>query len=205
MRVSLEQAACDALAAWLQGQLDADLHEDVVVEPRWFEVDRQLPARAISIIAAGPRKLEFDDPVALVTAPGSTSAKTLISWSLGWVEQAVQLDAWATRDAELDSLVARLDAPLNAGQRPLGLRNPDPISTGLVLQLAGEWEECTASIAFGETSRTQTPGSAVEGEWRATVRGTAHLRLAVKAESAKIARIRIQNLLDGNVETTTIT
>jgi hypothetical protein len=197
---TIEQAICDSLADWLSNAFITDGGADVVVEPRWFEVDRPLPARAVSIILAGSRKVEFSETTPVTTVRNGDNVD--VAWSVGWVEQALQLDVWATRDSHLDTLLSRLDAPLNAGMRPLGKRNPDPVGAGLTIQLTGVWEDCTATLAFAETNRIVNPGSAVEGEWRATLRGTAHARLVVRASSPRLARVLIQNLLDGVVETT---
>lgn len=203
MFVSLEQAICDALASWLESQLAGDGEDDVVVEPRWPDVDRQLPPRAITVILAGPRKLDWDQPTIVARYPAPNANTARVAWSVGWLEQSLQLDVWAHHDVELDSLLARLDRPLNAGMRPLG-GNVDPVAAGLTIPLSGDWDGFTATLAFGEATRTTSPGTAVEGEWRATVRGVAQARLAIVADSPRLARIRINNKLDGVVETTEI-
>src|SRR5689334_9544536 len=123
--VSIQQAARNALAAWLTSELaPAGGGSGVTVEPRWFEPDQQLPARAISIIGAGPRQVEWLEPDILAQAENAENpAQIDITWQLGAVQQRVQLDVWAQSDVELDDLVARLDRSLNAGERGIAAAN----------------------------------------------------------------------------------
>lgn len=205
MPTSIQQAACDALAAWLQLQLDGDGEDPVIVEPRWFEPSRDLPPLAVTVIPAGERSVIWDDPVLLRQDDGTTAAKVSGLWAVGWVEQPLQLDVWATHDVGLDSLRARLEGPLNRGAAPLGGR-VDPFGAGLVVPLADEWDTFTASIYFDQSAIAQTPDSVNTAEWRATARGKASMRLALRAESPRMARVLLKSRLDSaDTETTIIT
>lgn len=191
--VSVQQAAANALATWLSTQLAA-VDGGVVVEPRWFEADRQLPPKAISIIPAGPRSIEWLAPSLLTqTNNGATQVDTV--WALGFVQQPVQLDAWAPSDVELDDLVNRLDAALNQGQMGLGLALANPAANGLQLNLADGWAPGTADIAFDAPSIDETPSSVGETRWRATYRGQVNCLLTQAATTARIATLTLKQRL----------
>lgn len=190
--VTIQQAARDALAAWLTTELSAVA--GLVVQPRWFSVDVPLPAKAISIIDAGPRRIEWTDPEVLATTV--IDAKTVEGvWAIGDVQQRVQLDVWAQSDVELDDLVARLDTALNARARGLGIANVDPVGAGLLLNLPGLWAPGIVDFAFDEPDVDQTADSANQAEWRATYRGAASMRLTAKAISPRLARIALKQRL----------
>ncbi len=199
--VSITQAARNALAVWLAAELSAV--SGLVVEPRWFEVDRQHPAKSITVIDAGPRKIEWTDPVALTSADVVDPALVEVTWGLGYIDQRVQLDVWAPSDVELDDLMARLEAPLNAGTRALGVgTNHDPFGIGVLLALADGWAPGTVDFTFDEPNADQTADAANQAEWRASYRGVARLQLVAKATSPKLARIIVrQRISEAPVDT----
>ncbi len=203
--VTITQACRNALAAWLTTELAPTGGGDgVVVEPRWFEVDRTLPARAISIIDAGPRRIEWTDPEQLIVTAGDPGFVD-VTWGLGYIEQRIQLDVWAQSDVELDDIMARLDIALNAGQRALGgtSTNVEPCAVGLLLALADGWAPGTVDFTFDEPSTDQTADTANQGEWRAMYRGVALARLTQVATSPKLARLNLsQRMGTGPVDTT---
>lgn len=200
--VTITTAARTALATWLVAELAPVAGGDgVVIEPRWFEVDRKLPPRSISIIDAGPRKIEWTDPEQIIvtnTDPGFVE----VTWGLGYVEQRIQLDVWAPSDVELDDIMARLDISLNAGARALAgaSSNAEPCGIGLLLAMHNGWEPGTVDFTFDEPNVDQTADAANQSEWRATYRGVANARLVQKATSPKLARIIInQRLSAGDI------
>lgn len=202
--VTLQQAARNALAAWLLAELaPVGGGDGVVVEPRWFEADRKLPPIAISIIDAGPRRIEWTDPEQLIVTP-STPGFVEVVWGLGYIEQRVQLDVWTPSDVQRDDVMARLDISLNAGHRSYnGATEPnqDPVGVGLLLALGDGWEPGTVDFTFDEPDFDETADSVNQTEWRAMYRGVATARLTQKATSPKLARISLQQRL----LTTTIT
>lgn len=196
--VTIQQAARNALAKWLRTEL-APVRNGlgVVVEPRWFPKDVELPRYAVSIIDAGPREVEWTDPEILdQTLKGAAHVE--VTWGLGYVTQRLQLDVWTPSDLELDDVVARLDIALNAGQRPMGASNPDPVAVGVLVLLEDGWEGATADLTFDAPETQHTPSSVNESEWRATYRGAASMRLAIKATSARMARVKVHQRLSND-------
>lgn len=213
--VTIQQAARNALSTWLTTELaPAGGGDGVLVEPRWFEPDRPLPARAISIIDAGPRQIEWLEPEVLASVENAENADHIdITWALGAVAQRVQLDVWAQSDVELDDIVARLDRSLNAGERGVEASNVVPFRPGVLLELADGWDPGRVDFLFGEPEIVHTASSVGEGEWRAIYRGRFDGQLVQTATTAKMARLHLDARLreqdpaspDETPETTTIT
>lgn len=189
--VSIQQAARNALAEWLTSEIAS---EDIEIEPRWVESDRPLVSKRITIIDAGPRTVEWLQPEIVAstnvdTEGGEDVVKVDGTWSFGFITQPVQLDVWTQSDVELDDVIARLDAALNAGERGLGLTNVDPFRAGLLLALGCEWVPGNVDFLFEQPVVLQGPASVGEGEWRATYRGRATAQLVQSARSPRLARI----------------
>lgn len=198
--VSLQQAARNALAQYLTDELaPVGGGDGVVVEPRWFEKDRQLPPRAITIINAGPRSIEWTDPEVLETSIKSAT-QAEVTWALGYATQPLQLDVWALEDLALDDIVARLDRHLNVGQAfyretVLGIANTEPFGVGVLLELGDGWESATADFVFDAPDAEPGPDEVMQGQWRAMFRGNVNLRLVQKATSSRMARIHFKQRL----------
>src|SRR5688572_14827495 len=95
--ITIQDAARRALAVWLRSELAAV--DTLVIEPDWFENARELPPKAISIIDAGPRQMEWLQTEILATTnvdlEGATAVKKVdATWNFGFVTQPVQLDVW---------------------------------------------------------------------------------------------------------------
>lgn len=196
--VSLEDAARRALTTWLRAEL-ADVDE-LVVEFDWFERDRDLPPKAISIIDAGPRQMEWLQPEILKTVnvdlEGATPVKKVdATWNYGFITQPVQLDVWAQSKPELKDIIARLDASLNKGARGLGLTNVDLFAPGLQLNLADGWAPGIVDFLFTDPDVLEAPDSVGQGEWRAMYRGRASAQMVQVARSPRIARILLEQRL----------
>lgn len=194
--VTIQQAARNALALWLVTELEA-VPGGIAIEPRWFETGRGLPPKAISIIDAGPRRVEWGDPEVLAQALVGTTLVTA-TWAVGDVEQPVQLDVWAQSDLELDDIMARLDIALNARARGLGVANVEPVGAGLLLHLADGWAPGIVEFAFGEPSTFQTADDANQAEWRAMFKGAASMRLSTKATTPRLARIALKQRISAS-------
>lgn len=193
-RTSIQQAARNALSTWLTAEFSS---EDITIEPRWVEADRQLKPKQITIIDAGPRDIEWLDLEVLAstnvdTEGGEDVAKVDATWNLGFITQPVQLDVWAQTDVELDDIIARLDESLNKGARGLGVTNVDPFAAGLLLTMADGWHPGTVDFLFEEPVILQSPTSVGEGEWRAMYRGRATAQMVQTARSPRIARILLE-------------
>ena len=165
----------------------------LVVQPRWFDGDRALPAKAISIIEAGPASTEWLDPEIVSLTPLGADVATV--WRLAFRTQPLQLDVWARSDVELDDLCARLDTALNRGAAGVGVTNVDPAASGVILALADGWTPCVGDFVFDSTLREPAPDSVQVGEWRATMRGRVVVTLLISATNAKIARINLNQRL----------
>lgn len=188
--VTIQQAARNALARWLIDELAAT-PDGIAIQPRWFEAGRSLPPKSISVIDAGPRKVEWGDPEILAVV-NNGAANVDATWSVGDVEQPVQLDVWAQSDLELDDILARLDVALNARARGLGVSNAEPVGPGLLLNLDDGWAPGTVEFVFDEPSSFSTADDVNVAEWRAMYKGTASMRLCAKATSARIARVSLK-------------
>lgn len=205
--VTLGQAARNALSLYLTTELEPVAGGDgVVVEPRWFEKDRQLPPRAISIINAGPRQLEWLDPeemsVELIGDKDAAAPQAKVAWKLAYMTQPLHLDVWTTSDVDLDDILARLDVSLNKGQGPYNgaleptpITNNDPVMPGVLLALGDGWAPGTSDFLFDSTDAEPSSAQVLEGEWRATLRGVANAMLVVVAQSPRIARFLLQQRL----------
>lgn len=192
--VSIQQAARNALAEWLTSELAS---EDIEIEPRWAESDRPLVSKRITIIDAGPRAIDWLDLEALAlvnvdTEGGEDVVKVDATWNFGFITQPVQLDVWTQSDVELDDVISRLDAALNAGERGLGVANVDPFRAGLLLKLGCEWVPGYVDFLFEAPVVLQGPTSVGEGEWRATYRGRATAQMVQTARSPRLARILLE-------------
>lgn len=196
--ISLQYAARRALAAWLRVELAAV--DGLVVEPDWFERDRELPPKALSIIDAGPRQTEWLQPEILaatnVDIAGPPAMKQVdATWNFGFITQPLQLDVWAPTKPQLDDIIARLDASLNKGARGLGVTNAMPFAPGLQMNLGDGWAPGIADVLFTDPDVLESPDSVGQGEWRAMYRGRATAQMTQVARSPRIARILLEQRL----------
>ena len=189
MNVSVEQAAINALAAWLARSLGSD----TAVSTHWPEPSKKLPARAVTILRAGAPEEEPLDPI-IVGRVATGPHTSLFTWRLRALRQPLQLDIWARHHAVRDDLLARLDVALNAGMgATLGVVNADPVRHGVVVPL-GDGYAGTADCYFDRPEVFDTPDAALRSEFRATARGWAEVDLTVTAPSSRIAVIRFLDL-----------
>ena len=201
MRVSIEQAAQNALARWLTRELDG-----VPVWDRWPEANVRLPAKAVSVLRAGSRRDEALDPepVARRDVEG-IPGHSVFTWRMRACTQPLQLDVWAHTDVERDDLLACLEPALNANKArsipSLGLRSTDPVEQGLTLLLGEGWSGFV-TYWFDAPELTDTPDVVQRSEYRATYRGWAAMNLTIDAESARLARAQVRLRLDGRDEQT---
>jgi hypothetical protein len=193
VKVSVEQAAVNGLARWLEGSLGGDVR----VSTQWPEPSQKLPARVVTILRAGAPDEEPLDPIVVARVDTGTSSPTSVfTWRLRALRQPLQLDVWARHAAARDDLLCRLDEALNAGMRAtLGVQNADPFRHGVVVPLADGWTG-TADCFFDRPEVADTPDAATRSEYRATIRGWAEVDLTLTAPSARLAVIRFLDLAD---------
>jgi hypothetical protein len=193
VKVSVEQAAVNALASWLVRSLGSD----VKVSTHWPEPSQKLPAKAVTILRAGAPDEEPLDPIVVARVdPGTSPPTSLFTWRLRALRQPLQLDVWARHAPARDDLLARLDEALNTGMgATLGALNADPFRHGVVVPLADGWTGA-ADCFFDRPEVNDTPDAATRSEYRATVRGWAEVDLTLTAPSARLAVIRFLHLSD---------
>lgn len=179
MRVTVQQAAANAFAAWLQPQLD-----DVTVEPRWPSPDKRRPSKSITVVTAGRR---VDLPIDL-RPMGSNG------WQIAACRQPFQLDVWTNSDVERDDILARLEDLIHQDQAALpGVLGATP-GYGLLIKLADGWDAygTIADFVFEEPDLDATSDSTGRSIYRATFRGESYFMLVVTQAYAKQTQINFQ-------------
>lgn len=191
MAVSIQQAAANALGAHVATKLGAgvDVSYEWPVGP--------LPAKAVTVLLAGPPKDEYLQPSVVSSQAVANPNHRLYRWRVLERTQPLQLDVWAQYQATRDDMIAALDVALNTGFGTAG----DPVGNGLVLALGDGWTG-RADFVFEGPDVDNGPEAARQSEWRATYRGEARVALYVDAESAKMAQIILKQQLG---ITTTVT
>lgn len=182
MRVTIQQAASNAFAEWLQSKLD-----DVVVEPRWPSPDKKKPPKSITLVQAGHRR---DTPIDLhqLSYTNLGAKRSTVVWQLAACVQPLQLDVWALNDVALDDVMARLDDLLRAGESSLdGVFNPNPVGTGNLIAVRDGWESCgtIADFVFEEPNLETSSDAVGRSVYRATYRGNAYFMLTVTNVTAR--------------------
>jgi hypothetical protein len=169
-RVSVGQAAANALAKWLETQL-----ENVSVYPRWPEPNVRL-SRAVTVAVVGRRqRLNVVTGFDLQTRQNLTATTALVGVRIGSFIQPIQLDAWATYDVDRDDIVDQLDDALTASAVATGVaQTDDPVRDGILLPLL-EDDGFTGTVEFwfDEPDVDNTPDSVQRSEFRATYFGEA--------------------------------
>jgi hypothetical protein len=185
MLVSIQQAACNALAKYL---LD-NIGTDVSVMSRWPSPSQSLPDKAITIVQSGARTdLPIDPQILRFSSVNADRVNA--TYQIAACEIPIQLDVWTKKDVYRDDLVARLDNVLNDyfGREP---------ANGVALKLRDGWEDTYADFWFEFCGDQDTPDAAMRGEYRAIYRGTATFMLTVTRETAKQKVINLRLSLNG--------
>ena len=178
--VTIQQAAMNALARWLHTSMSG-----VIIENRWPSGDRKMPPRLVTLLMAGARNDEPIEPK-LLSAVNSGSTKTNVVWQLKMCEQPIQMDIWAQSEMSRDDILAKLDIALNAGENSdSGFFNPDPVGCGVLVKVSDGWVDTTADFFFEGPDLDDSPETIKRSEYRATLRGTLYVMLAVTKESAR--------------------
>ncbi len=195
LRVSVQQAACNAFATWLASNLT-----DVVVEPRWPAADKAKPHKSITIITAGPRRdTELDFQVVKTTNIGPTDVKAV--WIQAACTQPLQLDVWAQTDVDRDDILARLDDLLDAGATPiLSSFYTDPVGPGVLIAVQDGWEDngVIADFNFSNPDCETTNDTTGRALYRATYSGEAYFMLTMTTTTARQALINFKLKIDAD-------
>lgn len=170
---------------------------DVKVEARWPAPDKDLPPKAITLVASGARRDTMVD-LKLLNASNSGLSNTNGFWQVAACYQPFQLDIWAQRDVDRDDMMARLDNFLHSGERYLtGVSSPNPAGFGVLLQVGDGWSDIvqtTADFYFEGPDLLDDPDTVIRALRRATLRGGAHFMLAVPVTTSrqKLIELSIQ-------------
>jgi hypothetical protein len=195
--VSVEQAAGDALVAWIASQLT-----DVDVNDEW--PDPNVPPAAsgeITVLRAGAcDETLVVPPQVLKTVPDAPPAVTSnFYYRTHACEQPMQLDVWATSKPRRDDIINRLGTAMTAG-KALTLSpayfaaegistNQDPVVQSIVLQLASPWDHLVAAYQFEAPETDDTGDEVSRAEFRATYRGTAFFDRTVIRKLARLVQV----------------
>jgi hypothetical protein len=185
MAVSIEQAAANALAAYLTAQLAG-----VTCKAFWPNASQKLPPKAVTVVPVGRRRtvdhlgdfirvVSFEDrPLTddngdpLLDDSGNQLTDRIYTYAVSPIEQPFQLDVWATTDFDRDDIVARLDDALTLGLGiTLGATNADPFRDGVLLAL-GDGFTGNADFFFDGPTKDDNVNAAGRAEFRATYSGT---------------------------------
>lgn len=210
-RVSVERAACNALAVYLQAEFDKLYgdevpHERVVVSETFPEAGANLPPRAVSVVYAGTRReTHLNEEVVRKTDLPDNQAE--FEWAIAAVTQPIQIDIWAQYDSVRDQLSADLDTILNRGPvYTLGIVNGSPVRDGVLLELDPD------SGHSGKVDFTKLDGprpivdaeAVATNQFRALIGAELDVILTLKATSPKLVRVKLKGALDGAPSTTTL-
>lgn len=198
VRTSVQQAAVNALAAFLRQQFET---KDIVVFDGWPENSKDLPKRAVTILLAGDRQDEetggsYLRAISSEDIPGST--RKLYRWTVKACRQAIQLDIWAKSDVSRDDIVALLDEALHQGESvTLGIAGGNPFRDGPLLRFRSEdGHDGFIDFLFEDGPNRENSGEqGARGEFRATQHGTASCVLSLVADSPPLLVAKLKMAL----------
>jgi hypothetical protein len=208
MRVTVQQAAANALRTYLQSQMD--LREGsgaVVVLDRWPPSGELAQPRSISVITAGEREDVYKAGLQaeLVRQSSVNSTTGLYTWRVAACSQLVQLDVWATYDVALDEMLADLDQAFRQGTSvTLGLTNGMPFREGVLLAMGDDWQGFVDCTLEGGPNVHHSNEAHVTNEHRATLRCRLDMDLTLQAQSPKLLRVLLEQTLGGSPVTHTL-
>jgi hypothetical protein len=188
---------------FLQAQFDADdrfsppeiAAQRCLILSEW--PSGNLPPRALSILCAGERR-DTHLTAEVVKVTDKPNGKGEFTWTIKAISQPLQLDVWAQTDAERGMILDALDRFLNMG--PLfTLGYGDITRDGPLLKLDPlSGHEGFLDFLFEGPRPIYDGQAAHESEFRSTIRGQVDTELTFTATTAKLVRVKLQSLLDGN-------
>jgi hypothetical protein len=204
-RRSIQQAACDALGAYLQAEFDKVYDSEVESErvqvlPNWPEASVQLPPRAVSVIMAGDRKESPISEELIRKVSDLPDNQGLYEWAIKCVTQPIQIDIWTHYDEHRDLIEDDLDTILHRGPAyTLGIANGDIFRDGVLVRLdptSGHEGTVDYSTITGPRKVTN-PGAVEVNEFRSLITAELDVELTLKAASPKLVRVLLQQQLNG--------
>lgn len=198
----VEQAACDALRTFLAAEFT-----DVQVTGRWPAADKNLPAKAISILRVGQRR-EFEIAKLVTKSTVIDATTSLTRYRVNAITQGVQLDVWCTDGAARDDIQGRLDASLKKGT----LYTIPPTVTGIARSVVRDGPLLMFDPASGHEGFVDFTFDGVlipdhaegigKNEFRATYQGELSAILEITATTPRMLRIILQQHLTANSSAT---
>lgn len=178
----------------LQKYLQSIFQGEVAIEPKWPDADKELPNKGITILPAGPRKIEWLQEPELVSEEDlSPNTMKKYNWRIAECTQDYQLDIWTHYSDDRDDLVARLDRCLNVGDSALStasLSTPS-VDPGVALEMQNGWEMSNAYFLFDTIDYKDSPEQVMRNEFRATYKGSGMFNLIESSINPKLAKINI--------------
>jgi hypothetical protein len=193
--VSIEQAAANALTAWIASQMT-----DCFCSPRWADASMeygQTLGKAITVLYTGDPTVDYVSDDEVVGRTNTSATRADFRFLRSSFNQPYQIDVWATSEVERDDIVARLKDALNASEgATLGRTNADPFRDGVLVAM-GDGRTGYADFLFDSAQKSDTADANARQEFRATYRGVAQL-----TESSVANRARLRPTLHLNAHTT---
>ena len=186
MAVSIQQAACNALGAHLYAQISPEIK----ISYDWPDPESQLPERGITILLVGNTEDNLLDPEPISFVP-IDAVQNMYRWKVLERTAPIQMDIWTTYQYNRDDIIAQLDQLLNTG-----IGWSDAPGHGLALSLADGWE-AVAVFDFDGPSISNVGAGHQLSEWRGTYQGQLRVVLYVDAPNAKLATVKLHQVLDG--------
>lgn len=191
--MDLTSALRDALAAHLRAALAASV-PGLVVEGAWPTPGRKLPARLVTVLAAGEPETRFHPPRIYRTIPGVAPMGT-VRYAYGRATLPLQLDAWATSAPARDALASALAAALHrhpAATLGGGGSLPRLSARGhLVLAPAALLGAPCAFRFEAQSLPAESSDAAQSGEWRASWAGSAETFVVTEEQLALMQSITV--------------
>jgi hypothetical protein len=181
MRVSIGQAAADALVAWLKQSLSPDIR----CYAHWPQAGTDIQGREVSIIPVGRRtRIEGYGTFQVAGRSDISATQARIQIRDGDISQHMQLDVWADSQEGRDDVISQLDDILHAGKAStLNVKNSiqtvvsNPYNDELVLPFgeATEFAGNNCTFQFDDIVIDDTPDSIQRCEYRATALGDSRM------------------------------
>ncbi|HEX7464108.1 MAG TPA: hypothetical protein VF382_04330 [Actinomycetota bacterium] len=194
MAVTVQQAAVDALVAYLTTQLDG-----VTVSGEWPASEAELPELAVTVLMAGRRQDQHADAT-VVAVEGAGTTRVFV-WRVKTATQGLQLDVWGRYPATRDDILAQLDEALNKGplytltDGSFDLVAGEPTRDGVLLALApASGHEGYVDFTFDGPTLGDSSERSIRNDYRATITGEAAMVLAVRTSNPvlQIAGLRLR-------------
>lgn len=143
--------------------------------------------------------------IAITNALNKHYVARLYTWRVGEIEHGLQLDVWAHYEAVRDEMLAQIVPLINAApSASAGFSYDDPVRNGTIVPLGDGWEGNYADFEFDSPRREQTGATEKQGEYRAMYSGVLTCFQLIKAQSPRMALMRLTRTEAGRIGTATV-